>query len=232
LLVIPALDISEARVVGRRPGSRSTWPVYSDDPVAVARRWQDEGATILHVADMDDPAGGEPAALPVLRAIALALSVPVEFSASLATISAAERVLDAGARWVVFRHEAMPDPALLGEAVEQLGERLIVAIAAGAHDVDAQVLARSLEAAGVARLIVRDAAADGALAGPNVAGLARIAEAVAVPILAAGGVSSLDDLARLRELEPLGVIGVIVGRALYEGRLSLPEAIAAASENR
>jgi phosphoribosylformimino-5-aminoimidazole carboxamide ribotide isomerase len=228
VIVIPSLDISDGLVIGRVPGPRTGWPVYSDDPAAVARRWQDEGAEVLHVADMDEPLrDDEPAALWVLRTIADAVGTPVEFSSPLATVAAAEMVLDAGARWVVFRHECLPDEAVLASTVERLGDRLIVAFAVGAGDVDGGVcLARSLEAVGVRRLIVRDATADGALAGPNLPALTRITEAVSIPIIAAGGVASLDDLCALRGLN---LFGVIIGRSLYEGRVSLPEAIAAAS---
>ena len=226
MIVIPSLDISDGRVVGRVPGPRTGWPVYSDDPAAVAMRWQDEGAEILHVADMDEPLGDdEPAALWVLRHITDAVGTPVEFSSPLASVVAAEKVLDAGACWVVLRHETIPGDGTLGAAVQRLGRRLIVAFAAGAGEDDVLV-AQLLEKAGVTRLIVRDATADGALAGPNLAVLGRIAEAVSVPIIAAGGVASLDDLRALRDL---GLHGAIVGRALYEGRISLPEAIAAAS---
>jgi phosphoribosylformimino-5-aminoimidazole carboxamide ribotide isomerase len=229
VIVIPSLDISDGRVVGRVPGPRNGWPVYSDDPAAVAMRWQDEGAEILHVADMDEPRGDalgddEPAALWVLRHITDAVGTPVEFSSPVATVGAAEKVLDAGACWVVLRHETIPGDGTLGAAVQHLGRRLIVAFAAGAGEDDVLV-AQLLEKAGVTRLIVRDATADGALAGPNLAVLGRIAEAVSVPTIAAGGVASLDDLRALRDL---GLHGVVIGRALYEGRMTLPEAIAAA----
>lgn len=223
MIVLPSLDISDGRVVGRRHGPKSEWPVYGDDPAAVARRWADEGAEALHVADMDEAIEGFPAALPVLRKVAEAVAIPVEFSSPVATLAAAEAALDAGARWAVFRQEMLAKETALAEAVERLGDGLTVAFAAG-EDGEASA-ARALEAAGVGRLIVRDATADGALSGPNVAMLRGVVEAVSVPILAAGGVASVEDVRAVREA---GVVGVIVGRALYDGVMTLKEAIAAA----
>jgi phosphoribosylformimino-5-aminoimidazole carboxamide ribotide isomerase len=145
----------------------------------------------------------------------------------------------AGAQWVVLGTVALADTALVETALEQYAARIVVAIDARdgrvategwtrTSNVDACDLARQMEGIGVRRLLCTDIASDGMLSGPNVEGLRRIAQAVNIPVIASGGVSSLEDIRALLPLEPLGIIGVIVGRALYEGRLDLRQAIAVA----
>lgn len=239
MLVIPAIDLSQGQVVRLRRGDMAERTVYSSDPAGIARRFQDEGAEILHVVDLDGAMAGEPRNLSALEAIAEAVDVPIQFGGGMRTIEAMEQALAIGVRWIVLGTAAIADPALLREAVKSFGEAVIVALDARdgrvaiegwqkTSSVDVVELAREVEAMGVRRLLCTDIATDGMLQGPNIAGLRRIAEAVGVPIIASGGVSSLDDIRALRGLEPLGIIAVIVGRALYEGRLALPEAIQAA----
>lgn len=239
MIVIPAIDLSEGRVVRLRRGDMKHCTVYSDEPAAVARRWEEAGAEIIHVVDLDGAVSGRLRNLDGLRAIRDATSVKIQFGGGLRSAEAISAAIDAGADWVVLGTVALEDAELLRAVLERWGERVTVAVDARegrvavrgwtrSSSVDAVEMARRMEAVGVARLLCTDVATDGMLAGPNLEGLRRIAEAVDVPIVASGGVSSIDDIRALRALEPVGVIGVVVGRALYEGRIDLAEAIAAA----
>lgn len=238
MIVIPAVDISEGQVVRLKRGDMAQRTVYSDDPVAVARKWADQGAEILHVVDLDGAMAGEPRNLEALAAIAAAVETPVEFGGGLRSLEHVRAARDAGARWIVLGTAAIVDRKFLADAGGMLGDDLVVAIDARdgkvavegwqwTSDVDAADLAWQMAAAKVRRLLCTDIAGDGMLAGPNLAGLRRIAEVANAEIIASGGVSAVEDIVALRELEPLGIIAVIAGRALYEGRLDLREAIAA-----
>ncbi len=239
MLVIPAIDLSEGQVVRLRRGDMAQRTVYSSDPVAVARRWADAGAQIIHVVDLDGAVSGRPRNLAILERIASAVDAQIEFGGGLRTMEAIRQALDAGASWAILGTAALSDRGLLSAALAEFADRVIVAIDARdgrvavegwtkTTDVDAADLAREMERFGVRRLLCTDIATDGMLSGPNISGLRRIAEAVSIPIIASGGVSSIVDILALRQIEQLGIIGVVVGRALYENRLDLAQAISAA----
>jgi len=239
VLVIPAIDLSEGQVVRLRRGEMAEKTIYSTDPAAVAREWARAGAEIIHVVDLDGAVSGVPRNREALRSIADAAGVPIEFGGGLRTLDAMAAAFDAGAHWVVLGTVALTDPELLGASVSRYADRVIVALDARdgriavegwtrTSDVDAVDLAREMQSLGVQRLLCTDIATDGMLSGPNIAGLRRIAEAVDIGVIASGGVSCVEDIVALRPLEALGIMGVITGRALYEGRLDLREAIAAA----
>ena len=240
MLLIPAIDLSEGQVVRLARGDMKDKTVYSDDPVAMARRWADEGAQILHVVDLDGAVSGQPANLEAVAEIVAAIDVPVELGGGLRTVEDVRRVLELGVQWAIMGTAAlrMRTRSELEAAIAQFGERIIVGIDARDgkvafegwtqdSDIDATLFAQEMQQWGVGRLICTDIATDGMLTGPNVAAMRQFCEAVQVPIIASGGVSSIEDVRALRELEPLGLLGCIVGRALYTGDLSLPEAIAA-----
>ncbi len=239
MLVIPAIDLSEGQVVRLARGDMNEKTVYSDDPVAIARRWADEGAQILHVVDLDGAIGGQLANLDAVADILAAVSVPVELGGGLRTVKDVRRVLGIGVQWAIMGTAALRDQRELEEALAEFGDRIIVGIDARdgkvafegwteGSEVEAAGFAREMERLGVARLICTDIATDGMLTGPNLAAMQGFCEAVEIPVIASGGVSSIEDVRALRELEPLGLLGCIVGRALYTGDLSLREAIAAA----
>ncbi len=239
MLVIPAIDLSEGQVVRLARGDMNEKTVYSDDPVAIARRWADEGAQILHVVDLDGAIGGQLANLDAVADILAAVSVPVELGGGLRTVKDVRRVLGIGVQWAIMGTAALRDLRELEGALAEFGDRIIVGIDARdgkvavegwteGSEVEAAGFAREMERLGVARLICTDIATDGMLTGPNLAAMQEFCEAVEIPVIASGGVSSVEDVRALRELEPLGLLGCIVGRALYTGDLSLPEAIAAA----
>ena len=239
MLVIPAIDLSNGQVVRLARGDMNEKTVYGDDPAAIARRWADEGAQVLHVVDLDGAISGKLANLDAVADILAAVSVPVELGGGLRTAEDVRRVLEIGVQWAIMGTAALRNRSEVEAVVADFGDRIIVGIDARdgkvavegwteRSDVAAGELAREMARLGVGRLICTDIATDGMLTGPNVPAMRQLCEAVDVPVVASGGVSSIEDVRALRELEPLGLLGCIVGRALYTGDLSLPEAIAAA----
>ena len=239
MLIIPAIDLSEGQVVRLARGDMQKKTVYSDDPVAMARRWADAGAQILHVVDLDGAVSGTCANLAEVEKIVKAIAIPVELGGGLRTVEDVQDVLELGVQWAIMGTAALRNRSELEAAVAQFGDRIIVGIDARdgkvavegwteGSDIDAVQLAQQMELLGVERLICTDIATDGMLTGPNLAAMRQFCQAVDIPTVASGGVSSVEDVKALRELEPLGLLGCIVGRALYTSDLALPEAIAAA----
>ena len=235
MLVIPAVDLKEGRCVRLVQGKASDETVFSDDPVAVAERWEAEGAPRLHVVDLDGAFGGGPAQTAIIRKIARAVSIPVEVGGGLRAREHVEAVLEAGARWAIVGTRAALDPAFLGEMCSRFDDRIIVGVDASdgrvavdgwtrVLDREAVALARDAASAGACTIIYTDIARDGTQDGPNVPATEAVARAAGIPVFASGGVGSLDDIRQVAAIP--GVEGVIVGRALYTGAVSLPAALA------
>lgn len=213
--------------------------VYSDSPADMARHWEEQGAEILHVVDLDGAMGGRLANLPAVEAIVGAISIPVELGGGLRTADDVARVLGLGVQWAIMGTSALRNRPEVETAIKRFPGRLIVGIDARdgkvavsgwteTSDISAVDLAKQMQGLGVTRLICTDIATDGMLVGPNLESLRTIAEAVDIAVIASGGVSKLEDIVALKALEPLGVIGAITGKALYEGTLELKAAMAAA----
>jgi len=235
MLVIPAIDISEGKAVRLRQGDMAQKTVYGE-PVDFAVRWQQAGSRLIHVVDLDGAMAGRPANLAAVRRIVEAVDVPVELGGGLRTVDDVGRVLELGVRYAVIGTAALRGEQVVAECVRRFEERVIVGIDARdgkvavqgwteGSRVEAVQLARRVQALGVRRIIFTDIATDGMLQGPNLAALRQMAESLTMEVVASGGVTTIEDLLRLRELESLGVIGAIVGRALYEGNIDLAEAI-------
>jgi len=238
MLILPAIDLSEGQCVRLKRGRREEKTVYSDDPAAMARRWVAEGAQFLHVVDLDGAFAGEPRNLDVVAAIVEAVDVPVELGGGIRTLDTVEEVLASGVARVILGTSVVSDRAFVEAALDRFGEQVVIGLdakdgrvaVAGWGEVtswDALDLAREMQARGARRIIFTDIATDGMLTGPNVPAMERMVRAVDIPVIASGGVACLDDLRVLQMLEPLGLEGAIVGKALYEGTLRLPEALAA-----
>jgi phosphoribosylformimino-5-aminoimidazole carboxamide ribotide isomerase len=237
VIVIPAVDVREGRCVRLREGRADAETVFSEDPVAMAMRWKTQGAERLHVVDLDGAFAGAPRQTALVAKIVAAMApVPVEVGGGLRDLRAVEAVLDAGAQWAVVGTRAALDRQFLRDVCRTFRGLVIVAVdARGPHvavkgwtevieDTAADVGGRALDA-GAAALLYTDVGRDGMEQGPNVDDTAALARAVPLPILASGGVACVADVARLAAVP--GVAGVVVGRALYTGTVSLPEAIAA-----
>jgi phosphoribosylformimino-5-aminoimidazole carboxamide ribotide isomerase len=234
--VVPAVDLKAGRCVRLRQGRADAETVFSDDPVAMARRWQDSRAQRLHVVDLDGAFAGRPSQTELVRAMIAAVRIPVQVGGGLREIAHVEMVLEAGARWAIVGTRAALDPAFLGQVCERFGEQVIVGIDASdgrvavdgwtrVLDLDAIALARDAAAAGAAAIIYTDIARDGTQNGPNLWSTAAVAKAAGIDVFASGGVGSLDDIRQLATVPELA--GVIVGRALYSGAVDLGAALAA-----
>jgi phosphoribosylformimino-5-aminoimidazole carboxamide ribotide isomerase len=237
VIVIPAVDLRDGRCVRLREGRADAETVFSDDPVAVATRWAALGGARLHVVDLDGAFAGAPrqAAL-IAKIVAAVAPMPVEAGGGLRDAAAVEAMLETGVRWAVVGTRAVLDPAFLADICRRHPDRVIVAVDAKGDRVAVkgwtettplgvvEAGRRALDA-GAAALLYTDVSRDGTEQGPNVEDTAALARAVALPVLASGGVGTLDDIRRLARLP--GVTGVVVGRALYTGAVTLPDAIAA-----
>lgn len=230
MLVIPAIDIRGGRTVRLLQGDFSREIPYSNDPVAMARQWARLGAPWLHVVDLDGARTGRPAHLELIRRIASAVGIPLQVGGGVRTLEDIEAVLATGAVRVVLGTAAA---RIAAEAAARYGERVAAAVDVRDSRVavegwttvtarDALTVGQELAARGVRRFIYTAIARDGMLTGPDLEEITAFVGAVAMPVIASGGVASDADLALLAQT---GVEGVIVGRALYEGRLDLQAAV-------
>ena len=236
--IIPAIDLLDGACVRLHQGDYNQVTRFSEDPVAQALSWQSQGATRLHLVDLDGAKRGEPINDAAVRAITAALDIPVQLGGGVRSLERAEELIACGLDRVILGTVAIEQPELVQELAQRHPGRIVVGIDANdgrvatrgwieQSDVLATDLAQQFSAAGIAAIITTDIATDGTLAGPNLDALRTMAQCSAVPVIASGGIGCMADLLALLPLEPLGVSGVIVGRALYDGRVALGEAIAA-----
>ena len=239
MIVIPAIDLRGGRCVRLHQGRSDRETVFSDDPVAVALQWKELGAERLHVVDLDGAFAGETRQSGLVAKIVAAMApVPVEVGGGLRDLRAVETMLETGARWAVVGTRAALDRAFLLDVCRRQPGRIIVAVDARGQqvavkgwtevvdDTVVQVGARARDA-GAAALLYPDVSRDGTETGPNVEDTATLARDVAIPVLASGGVESVEDLGRLAAIP--GVVGTVVGRALYTGAVDLRRAKAVAA---
>lgn len=238
ITLYPAIDLRGGRAVRLRQGDFEQTTVFNDDPIAQAREFAEAGADCLHVVDLDGALDGEPVHAALVASIAAAFPGTVHLGGGLRSRAAIETALATGIDRVVVGTAVLSDPELLRWAIDRLGDRLVVALDArqgkvATHgwtkvsDRDASEVAAELVNTGVRHLLYTDIARDGTLGGPNLQALRRLSEAAPpLQIIASGGISSLDDLRRLRDLGVPTITGVIVGRALYERRFTVQEATA------
>ncbi len=236
--VIPAIDLKGGRCVRLYQGDFDRETVFSDDPLAIARAWQEQGGQRLHLVDLDGAATGQPAHLELITTIVRELAIPVQVGGGIRTAATAESWLAAGADRVVIGTAAVKDPQMVREVCQRHGsQRVVVAVDAKDGKVAVQGwteassmtvldLSKQMAAIGVLRLLYTDIARDGMLVGPDVETNALLAKETGLAVLASGGVSSVEDIRRLVDT---GVEGVVVGRALYTGAVDLAEAVAAVS---
>jgi phosphoribosylformimino-5-aminoimidazole carboxamide ribotide isomerase len=236
MIVLPAIDIRGGKVVRLKQGQLQEEQVYGSDPCDVARRWEAEGAARLHVVDLDAAVSGVPQFDAVAKVIE-SVRIPVEVGGGLRVLETAMRYRERGADRVIFGTAAVADPGVVQEAVRLWPQSVAVALdarngkvaVAGWKEitrVDAVDLALQVKSWGVARIQYTDVLRDGMLTGPNLPGIEALARKVGIAITASGGVSVLEDLTRVAALQPLGVDEVIVGKALYERRFTLAQALA------
>lgn len=233
MTILPAIDLKDGRCVRLRQGRLEEQTVYSESPVEMARHWVKEGGEFLHVVDLDGAFAGHPVHVDTVRAICAAVDVPVETGGGIRTDDDIARVLDAGAARVILGTRICEKPDELARLVERFGaERIAAGIDAcdgkvqtrgwaETTAVDAVELATNVSAAGVGTLIYTDTTRDGMLGGVNAFETGRICSAVSCRVIASGGVSGVDDIQRLAALRCTNLEGAIVGKALYEGTVTL-----------
>jgi phosphoribosylformimino-5-aminoimidazole carboxamide ribotide isomerase len=236
--IIPAIDLKSGRCVRLRQGRDEATTEYAVDPLAVAREWERQGAQRIHMVNLDGAFGRASDNLEVLRAVAQGVRPALQFGGGLRTLESMETAIAAGASKIVLGTVAVDDPDLLRVALARFGpERIIVALdSVGGKvatrgwtvvtDRSALDLARLLFAAGVREVLSTDVARDGMLGGPNLTELKRLASA-GPNILASGGIASVEDVRAIVALGEERITGAIVGKALYEGRVTLPELVEA-----
>jgi phosphoribosylformimino-5-aminoimidazole carboxamide ribotide isomerase len=231
--IFPAIDLKDGRVVRLRQGQADAVTVYSDDPAAMALRWQNEGGRYLHVVDLDGAFSGEPKNWESVRKILAAIKIPVELGGGLRTEQQIQSALDMGVTRCVVGTKACESPAFIQTLVKKFGERIVVGVDArdGMVAVRGWTEKTSLVARdfvmqiaklGVKTIIYTDIATDGMMVGPNLKAMSEIANAApSVDIIASGGVSAEKDISALKALGKKNLVGVIVGKALYEGKIDL-----------
>lgn len=241
--VIPAIDLLEGRCVRLYQGDYAQSQVFNDNPVEVAKQWVDQGATRLHVVDLDGAKVGQPVNTKAIEAIVQAVAVPVQVGGGLRDRVGVMQMLDVGVQQVILGTIAVEEPTIVADLCAEFPGRIIVGIDArqgwvATHgwletsEVAATDLAQQMNQLGTAAIIYTDILRDGTLIGPNLDALRELAGSISIPVIASGGISSITDLLSLLALEPLGVSGVIVGRALYAENISLKEAIQAVGNGR
>jgi phosphoribosylformimino-5-aminoimidazole carboxamide ribotide isomerase len=237
MIVIPAIDLKEGRCVRLEQGLMTRDTVFNDNPAAQAREWQRQGAELLHIVDLDGAFAGEPRNRAAIEAIVGAISIPTQLGGGIRDLATVEAYLSLGLSRVILGTAAQRNPELVREACKKFPGRIVVGIDAKngmvavqgwaeVTGVTAIELAQKFEGYGVAAIIYTDIARDGMLQGPNLESTRDLAQAISIPVIASGGVSSLKDIENLIAIEPSGVTGVITGKAVYTGAIRLDEAIA------
>lgn len=237
MIVIPAIDLKGGRCVRLEQGLMEKDTVYSDDPAAQARIWQEQGGELLHIVDLDGAFAGVPRNKEAIEAIVGGIDIPTELGGGIRDLTTVEAYLDLGVGRVILGTVAKENPSLVAEACRLFPGRIVVGIDArdglvavrGWADVTekkASEMAREMEGMGVAAIIYTDIARDGMMQGPNIEATRRLAESISIPVIASGGVSSLKDIENLMAIEQSGVVGAITGKAIYTGALDLREAVA------
>ena len=238
LEVIPAVDLKGGRCVRLRQGRMDDETVFSNDPVAMALKWQGQGAARLHVVDLDGAVGGAPANAAVIKDICRALDIPVQLGGGVRDLAGLEKTLGLGVDRVILGTLAAREPETALKAAGLFPGRVVIGIDAKdgkvaiagwteTSELDFLEAGRRFDQEGVAAMVFTDIARDGMHTGPNLESTRRLCQTVSRPVIAAGGVHDLGDVKNLLKLVPDGLAGFITGRAIYEGTLDLAQAMQA-----
>jgi len=242
LLIIPAIDLKDGKCVRLRQGRMDQATVFSDDPVATARRWVEAGAKRLHIVDLNGALSGHPVNAGAIEAIVRAFpEVSVQVGGGIRDEETIQAYLDCGVRYVILGTKAVNAPHFVSDVCAEFPGHIIVGLDAkdgkvaidgwsklSGHDVID--LAKKYQNEGVEAIVYTDIGRDGMMTGVNVEATTRLASAISIPVIASGGISTLDDIRKLCAIADTGVVGAIVGRALYEGTLDFAEAQKLADE--
>lgn len=241
MIIFPAIDLRNGKCVRLVQGELDKETVFSDNPVEMAKSWEAQGATFLHLVDLDGAFAGKPQNLEIIKEIVTAISIPVQLGGGIRSLDTIEEVLNAGVNRVILGTVAIKNPTMVQQACAKYPGRIVVGIDSkqgkvavegwGETSTETTVeLANKMKDMGIQRIIFTDISKDGMLEGPNLASTKELALQTGLKIIASGGVSSIEDIKALKELEIAGVEGVIVGKALYTEAIKLTEAIKIAHE--
>ena len=233
MVIYPAIDIKQGKCVRLLQGRFEDVTVYSDNPVEMAKKWEQSGAAYIHLVDLDGALTGQRVNREVIKEIANAVNVPVQLGGGIRNLDTVKEILNDGVTRVILGTSAVKDPLFVTQAVEQYGESIVIGIDAKegkvaiegwetVSDFSAIGFAKKMEAMGVKTIVYTDISRDGMLQGPNIGATREMVQHVSIDVIASGGVSHIDDIKNLKET---GVEGAIVGKALYTGNVDLKEAI-------
>lgn len=234
MLIIPAIDLKDGKCVRLLQGKADAVTEYSDNPIEMAKKWQSLGARLIHIVDLDGAFTGAQKNIESIKEIRRAVSIDIEVGGGIRDMERIEMLLSLGINRVILGTVAIERPELVKEACKRFPQRIIAGIDARdgrvaikgwveTTDIKATELAMRMEQQGVWGIIYTDISRDGMLSGPNIPAMREMVETVHIPVIASGGVSSLEDIKRLKEIK--GLYGVITGKALYSGAIELREAI-------
>ena len=241
MLVIPAIDLKDGRCVRLRQGNMAAETVYSDDVTSVATKWQQAGATVIHVVDLNGAVDGEPRNLSQIEAVLKTVSVKVQVGGGIRNLAIVRRYLNAGVSRVVLGTAALTDREFLEQACKEFPRRILLGLDARdgkvavkgwttVSETTAIDLLKELSGYAIGAVIYTDISRDGMLSGPNMPALKEVVEYSAFPVVASGGITRVEDLKAVQALGPR-IEGAIVGKALYDGKLDYRVAVAALREN-
>jgi phosphoribosylformimino-5-aminoimidazole carboxamide ribotide isomerase len=243
MLIIPAIDLKEGTCVRLEQGLMDKATVYSDDPATTAKHWEAQGAELLHVVDLNGAFAGVPKNLKAIISIRKAVRMPIEVGGGIRDMATIRTLVSHGVDRIILGTAAIENPAFVLEACKEFPDQIIVGIDAKdgmvaikgwaeVTKVKAADLAHKMQKFGAIAVIYTDIRRDGMLSGPNIEATKTLAEALDIPVIASGGVSTMKDIKALLEVERFGVEGVITGKAIYSGSLDLKEAIALAKSEK
>ncbi|MEA2086511.1 MAG: 1-(5-phosphoribosyl)-5-[(5-phosphoribosylamino)methylideneamino]imidazole-4-carboxamide isomerase [Candidatus Caldatribacteriota bacterium] len=236
MLIIPAIDIKEGRCVRLREGRFEDVEIFSDDPVAVAIKWADKGAEMLHIVDLDGAKSGKLTNISLLEKIIKKINIPVQMGGGIRNYKEVESLINLGVSRVILGTILWKDKTLAKRLFEEFPEQIIAGIdARDGHvaiegwqniaPVGALDFASEMEKLGARRIIYTDIKRDGTLKGPNIDSIEKMVKKLNIPLIVSGGIASLNDIKELKKFESLGIEGIIIGKALYKGNILLEETI-------
>lgn len=236
MLIIPAVDIRKGRCVRLLQGRKDREIVYSDDPISMARRWEELGGELIHVVDLDGAFEGRPGNMDIIKRMIASLRIQVEVGGGIRDIETIEEYITGGAGRVILGTVALEDPGFIEDVCARFPGRIAVGIDArdgyaaikGWTEVTqekASILVKRFDGIGISAIIYTDIKRDGMLVGPNIKAIKELASSTDIPVIASGGVSGIEDINRVLDIEKYGVTGIIAGKALYDGALDFQEAV-------
>ncbi len=236
MMIIPAIDIKDGKVVRLFRGNFENPTVYSDDPIVIAKKWEATGAPMLHVVDLDGALTGFCKNFEIISLMATSVRIPIQVGGGIRSQYDIARFISGGISRVILGTKAIQSREFLKQVLAGWKEKIILSLDCSngvlaqqgwtqVSNIKATDFAKEIEPLGVSCLIYTDISRDGTLIGPNIEGITEFLEMVKIPIIASGGIASIDDIKDLLQLESQGLIGIITGKAIYEGRLDLKEAI-------